>query len=186
MRKYLALAALVAAPLACAQGLKLSVLDKLKEKASSVTDLNLNKDMLGLGASFLGNDKGSDAAKVKKLSEGLSGILIRSLEFEKEGAYTPADVQSLIAEMGSTGWNLVVSSDEKHGNSREVSRIWVKTAGSGELGGVRIMSAESKELSVIEISGKIRLEDLKDLGGLGIPNLHIGSEHNGKPAAKEE
>lgn len=183
MRKYLVLAALAVAPLACAQGLKLQVFERLKDKASSVTDLNLNKDMLGLGASFLGN---SDAAKVKKLAEGLSGILVHSLEFEKEGIYSPADVQSLIAELGSPGWNLVVSSDEKHGKGHEISRVWIKSGAGGELGGLRIMSAEAKELSVIEISGKIRLEDLKDLGGLGVPNVNIGDGHNGKPGAKEE
>ncbi len=185
MRKYLALA-LAVASLACAQGVKLTVFERLKEKASSVTNLNLNKDILGLGASFLGGDKSSDTAKVKRLAEGLSGILIHSLEFEKEGVYTQADVQALIAELGSPGWNLIVSADEKHKNYHDISRIWIKQAGNGELGGMRIMSAEAKELSVVEISGKIRPEDLKDLGGLGVPNLNLGKDRDAKPAAKDE
>jgi hypothetical protein len=172
MRKFLALAALCCAPLACAQGLKLSVFERLKDKAASVTNLNLSKDILGLGASFLGGDKGDkDAAKVKKLADGLQGILIHSLEFDKEGAYTPADVQSLIAELGSPGWNLVISADEKKAGGREISRIWMKPGSAGEVGGLRILSAEAKELSVIEITGKIRIEDLKDLGALGVPNV---------------
>ena len=180
MKKLVAFAALALAPLACAQ-LKLTVFDKLKAKASDVVNINLNKDLLGLGAGFLGSDKG-DGAKIKKLAEGLNSILIHSLEFDKEGAYSDADVKQIVSEMGGPGWNLVVSADENKG--REISRIWIKASGNGELGGLRIMSAESKELSIIEIIGKIRLEDLKDLGALGIPN--IASEHTGKPAEKKE
>jgi hypothetical protein len=181
MKRLIAFVLLAVAPLARAQELKLAVFDKLKAQASNVVDLNLSKDLLGLGAGFLGGEKG-DGAKIKKLAEGLNNVLIRSFEFEKEGVYSDADVKQLISEMSGPGWKLVVSADEK--KEREISRIWIKSVAEGEVGGLRIMSAEPKELSVIEITGKIRLEDLKDLGGLGIPN--IGSEHTGQPPKKNE
>jgi hypothetical protein len=179
MKRHLALAVLAMAPLICAQTLKLSIFDKLKEKASDATNLNLSKDLLGLGAGFLGNEK--DAAKIKKLAQGLDSILIRTLEFDKEGAYSNGDLQQLMAELGSPGWNLVMSADET--KSHEVSRIWIKREGNGELGGLRVMSAEPRELSVIEITGKIRLEDLKDLTTFGVPD--VLSEH-GQPAKKND
>jgi hypothetical protein len=182
MKIYLALAMLALAPLVSAQNLKLAVFDKLKDKASEVTDLNLSKDLLGLGASFLGGDK--DAAKVKKLADGLNSILVKSLEFDKAGVYTDADVKDLISELAGPGWNLVISSTENHGH--EISRIWVKPSGNNELGGLRIMSAEPTELSVIEITGKVRLEDLKDLGALGVGIPNIASEHTGQPDKKKE
>ena len=182
MKRLVALAALAAAPFACAQELKLTVIDKLKPLASNVVDLNLSKDLLGLGAGFLGDSKG-DAAKVKKLVEGLNNIVIRSFEFEKEGLYSDADVKQIISEMGTPGWKLVISVDEKHDKGHEISRIWTKASGEGELGGLRIMSAEPKELSVIEITGRVSLKDLGDLGGLGIPG--IASEH-GQPTKKNE
>jgi hypothetical protein len=187
MRRYLAFGVLALAPLicaqgVCAQGLKLNTFEKLKDKASDSTDLTLSKDLLKMGAGFLGSD--ADAAKVKKLAAGLNGILIRSLEFEKEGAYTNADVQALIAEMGSPGWSLVISADEKSGSGHEISRVWIKGSENGELGGLRILSAEPKELSAIEILGRVRLEDLKDLGGLGVPDLNIGS-HQGQSKGKK-
>jgi hypothetical protein len=185
MKRFLAVAVFALAPL-CAQTLNLSVFDRLKDKASDSTDVNLSKDLLGLAAGVLGNDKDSDAAKAKKVVEGLSGVLVRSLEFDKEGVYSEADVQQLITELGSTGWKLVISADEKHGKSREISRIWIKTA-EGELGGLRILSAEPKELSVVEISGRIRLQDLKDLGGnLGIPNLDVLDGHSGASDKKKK
>jgi hypothetical protein len=173
--------ALVFAHFASAQELHLPVFERLKHQASNVVDLNLSKDLLGLGAGFLGGDKG-DGDKVKKLVEGLNNVVIHSLEFEKEGVYSDADVTQIIHEMDTPGWKLVVSADEKKGH--EISRIWLKATGNGELGGLRIMSAEAKELSVIEITGKIRLEDLKELGGLGIPN--IVSQHTAQPVKKND
>ena len=125
MRRYVAMAVLAFAPLGIAQELRLPVFDKLKEKASDVTNLTLNKNLLQLGVGFLGNDK--DAAKIKKLVEGLNGIFVKSLEFDKEGAYTKADLQQLLSEVGGPGWNLIISSDENHG--QEISRIWIKTSG---------------------------------------------------------
>ena len=181
MKGYLAVMALVMAPVACAQTPNLGVFDRLKDKASEVTDMNLNKDLLGLGASFLGADKG-DTAKVKKLAEGLNSIVIKSLEFEKEGVYSKADVQQLITELGGPGWNLIISSEEK--KSHEIARIWIKAANNGEVGGMRILSAEPKELAVIEITGRVRLEDLKDLGALGVPD--VASEHGQAPKKNQE
>jgi hypothetical protein len=182
MKRFVAVAAMVVAPLACAQELKLTVFDKLKPQASNIVDLNLSKDLLGLGAGFLGND--GDDAKVKKLTEGLNNIFIRSLEFEKEGVYSDADVKQIISEMTAPGWKLVISADEKHGSGHETSRIWIKATGNGELGGLRIMSAEPKELSAIEITGRVSLKDLGALGDLGIPG--IGSEHTGQASKKKE
>ena len=173
MKKYLALIVFALAPLACAQGLKLTVFDRLKDKATEVVDLNLPKNLIDIGTGFLG----VDADKLKKMA--LNSILIRSLEFDKEGVYTNADVQSLISELAGPGWNLVIKVDGK-----EKSRIWIKSSENGELGGLRILSAESNELSVIEIVGKVRPEDLKDLGSLGIPG--INSERPGQPAKKNE
>ena len=47
---------------------------------------------------------------------------------------------------------------------------------------MRILSAETKELTVVDISGRVRLEDLKDLEGLGVPDIHLSGEHTPAPA----
>ncbi len=179
MKKYVVIAALALAPSVCAQNLKLNVFDRLKDKATDVTDLNLSKDMIRFGLGFLGGDQ--DAAKVKDLGSGLNSILIKSLKFDKEGVYTDADVKQLISELAGPGWNLVITSTENHGH--DIARIWIKPSTNGELGGLRILSAEHDELAVIEITGRVRLEDLKDLGALGVPN--ITGDHN-RPNKKNE
>ncbi len=102
MKMYMALIVLTFAPAAYAQGLKLDVFDRLKSKASEVVDLDLPKDLLGLGGTFLGGDKG-DGEKVKKLAAGLNSVLVKSFKFENEGVYTDADVKQLISELDGPG-----------------------------------------------------------------------------------
>jgi hypothetical protein len=182
MKRWVALAVLAVAPAAWAQELKLSVFDRLKDKASDSTDLNLSKELIKMALPWLG-DGDAEGAKVKRLAEGFNGLRIRSLEFEKEGVYTDADVQQLISELAGPGWILTVSADQKHKNGREISRIWVKASTAGELGGMRILSAEPKELSVIVMSGRFRPEDMKDLEEIG-PNF--GNGRGERPAKKKE
>jgi hypothetical protein len=181
MKRYLAVILLGLAPLASAQGLKSAVLDRLKAKSSNATVVDLPKDLIDFGRTVL-NNADKDADRIKKLAEGLESVLVQSLEFDKEGVYKDDDVKQLIAEMSGANWKLIVSADEKN----EKSRIWIKSSGNGELGGLRVLSAEGKELSVIEIIGKIRLSDLKDLEFLGLPHLNMGSEHSRPTVKKNE
>lgn len=172
--------ALLLTTFAFGQELHMPVFNRLKSQASNVVDLNLSKDLLGLGAGFLGRDK--DGEKVKKVVSGLNNIVIHSLEFDKEGVYNDADVADLIRELGAPDWKLVVSAEEK--KNHEASRIWIKSAANGALGGMRILTAERKELTVVEITGRISPEDLKDLGGLNIPGL--AGEHEGQGQKKND
>jgi hypothetical protein len=179
MKSYFVVAMLLAAPVVYGQPLQIKLLDELKAKASEVVDLNFNKDMLKLGASFLGSGK-QDDPKIKKLVAGLDSFLIKSFEFDKEGAYSKSDLEDLIHQMGRPGWNLIISTDEK--KSRETTRIWIKASTPQEVGGMRLLSAEPKELTIIESIGRINLDDLKDLASMGgVRDVTI--DHSGK---KEE
>ena len=173
MKRYLALGVLALAPVAYAQELKLTVFDRLKDKAKEVVDMNMPEDLINTGRAFLPDD-------VKKATSGMRSLVIKSLEFDKEGVYTDADVKQLTGELGAPGWKLIISTDEKN----EKARIWMKATGNGELGGMRILSAEARELTVVVIEGKIQPEDLNKLGALGLP--HIFSEHGSSDKKKDE
>ena len=169
MKCYLLLAALAVAPLALAQNLKLSVFDRLKEKATDNVNITLPKGMLGLVKGVI-DDGDADAAKIKKLLDGIDSILVRSLSFKNSGAYTKADVDQLRAELATSGWTQLVHVAENDG--KDISSVWVKSGAAGEIAGLRVLNAEEYELSVVEIVGKVRLKDLAFLAGLdslGIP-----------------
>src|SRR5215207_7875308 len=80
---------------ASAQGprLQLDNLKHLVDQASNATDISLDPAMLQLAAGFLSNDQPGQS-DVKALIAGLTGIYVKSLEFDREGVFTQADVDT--------------------------------------------------------------------------------------------
>ena len=136
---------------------------ELTAKASNVTEVTLDKNMLGFAARFMGNKKSDDAA-TQQLIQGLEGIYVRDYEFDKEGEYSMDDVEKLRQAFETSEWTPIVRSHEK--KSGETSDVMVKMV-NGESHGMFILSAEPKELSIVLILGPIRMDQLGALGGLG-------------------
>jgi len=165
------------------QALDLKHLDKLSEKASETADVTLDGSLLKLAAKFLSADD-PDEAKVKKVVAQLKGIYVKSFEFEKEGAYAESDIASIRKQLQSPGWSRIVSVVSKKDGENAV--IYLRT-GSPE-GGVAILCAGAKALTVVNIVGKIDLEELSDLGGkMGVPELEIEKPgEKPKPPKKDD
>src|SRR5450755_2766861 len=100
--RSIALAAALAATV-WAQQFKFN-LDYLSSKASNSFDVSLSTSMLQFAAKFL-DGKDPDEARVKKLIVGIEGIYIKSFEFNKEGAYLPADVDKVRDQLKAPEWS---------------------------------------------------------------------------------
>jgi len=150
----------------------------LSARAANVTEVTLNKNMLGFAAKFM-NDKDSDAT-VRQLIEGLEGIYVRDYEFDKEGQYSMDDIEKLRQAFETPDWSPMVHSRERNG--AETADILVKLV-NGEPHGMFILSAEPKELSIVLILGPIRLDQLgalKGISGLGaLGDVEKGTHHRG-------
>jgi hypothetical protein len=150
----------------------------LSARAANVTEVTLNKNMLGFAAKFM-NDKDSDAT-VRQLIEGLEGIYVRDYEFDKEGQYSMDDIEKLRQAFETPEWSPMVHSRERNG--AETADILVKLV-NGEPHGMFILSAEPKELSIVLILGPIRLDQLgalKGISGLGaLGDVEKGTHHRG-------
>jgi len=154
-------------------------LDHLAAKASDSVDLSLNKDMIQFAGKFL-NSKNTDEAKAKELIGGLEGIYIKSFEFAKDGQWSPADLDQVRNQLKAPEWGRIVG--VKSGQDQENVEVWVRTE-AGKVGGIAILAAEPRELTVVNIVGNISLDALAALGGqLGIPQLRMQSP----PAKKKE
>ncbi len=152
-------------------------LDRLASKASETVDVTLDGSLLQLAGKFLSGAK-ADEAKVKNLITGLKGIYVKSFEFDKEGAYTPADVEAIRSQLRAPGWSRIVGVVSRRDG--ENAEIYVKPKGD-RIGGLVILAAEPKELSIVNIVGTIDLDQLSDLGGqFGIPRMDV--QRNKKPA----
>lgn len=176
-----ALLLLLAALPVAAQDVKIPPsLEKLAAKAAEVVDVTLDGPMLQVAGKFL-SGKDPNEAKVKNLISGLKGIYVKSFEFDKEGEYTPADVEALRSQVRGPGWSRMVGVVSR--KSGENAEIFMKLDGN-KVGGLVILSAEPKELTVVNIVGDIDMDQLSELGGhFGVPQVDV--HHDKKPAAKD-
>lgn len=170
---------------ATAQELKFpSSFDKLAAKAVETVNITLDASMLQMAGSFLAG-KEPQQEKIKKLISGLKGIYVKSFEFAKEGEYSKADVEAIESQLKGPGWSQIV--DVKSKKEGETAGIYVKKD-DGQIVGMTILSAEPKELTVVNIVGPIDLNDLASLGGhFGIPTVpDVSMKHGAKQDKKAE
>ncbi len=152
--------------------LKLDHLSKLADKADEVTDVNLDGALLKFAAKF-DDDDPEEQEMIKKLK----GIYIKSFEFDKEGQYSYADVESVREQLRGPGWQKMVNVRSKR--EKENTEIYF-VGDEDHMQGLVILAVEPKELTVVNIVGPIDLDKLSELGGhMGIPSVEV------KKGAKE-
>jgi hypothetical protein len=171
-RKLMFILLLLAATKAEAQQINLSSLDKLSGKARETTDVNLDGSMLKFASGFLNDRKGEEAA-AKKMIGDLKGVFVRTYEFDNSGAYSPADLQPIRDQLKGPQWNRIISvKDRDSGDDLEVWIYRDSTKGVDETSGLLLIASEPEELTVVNLVGSIRPEDLKTIGGqFGIPRI---------------
>ena len=162
-----------------AQQIDLSSLDKLASKAKAVNKVSLNHDQLASALSMLaGSDDGNkkDLDELKKLTENLTGVEVRSFEFEKKGQYRDSDLAGVRAQLArSKEWSKIIESSE----DGEHSEIFTSSVEGHK--GLVIIAAEETEVSVVILKGVESLKDMGGLGGvLGLPSMSLA------PAQKDE
>lgn len=145
-----------------------SQLDALAAKASETVDVNIDESLMALTIKFLGND--DDEKKVKELVSGLKGIYVKSFEFESEGQYTDADLESIRSQLRNPAWSRIINARSKKDGSIEVYLMHT----GAQISGLAVLATEVKEITVINILGPVDLEKLTKLEGeFGIPDLGL-------------
>lgn len=165
-----------------AQGarLRLDGLTRLSEAASNVTDIGLDPAMLQLAGNFLSSQNES-TAPAKQLLNGLTGVYVKSFEFDRDNAYSPADVETIRSQFRAASpapsnavagaWHRVLVTEEK--KAGELVEIYMWREGE-RTGGVAILVAEPRELTVVNLVGDIDLAKLAALQGqFGIPAVPV-------------
>jgi hypothetical protein len=161
----------IAAASAMAQDAKIQTtqLDALAGRASQSVDVNIDERLMRMAGGIL-SGKDADEAKVKALIVGLKGIYVRSFEFEKEGEYTDADLESIRTQLRNPAWSRIVNVKSKKDGSLEVYLM----SSEKSIGGVAVLATDAKEVTVVNIVGAVDLEKLSQLEGhFGVPELGI-------------
>ncbi len=142
---------------------------QLASRASNVNEVTLNKNMLNFGGQFLDSKK-KDDRQAQQLIHKLDGIYVRDYDFDKPGAYTNQDLETIRRQFLGSQWKPMVHvrsiKDEKS------TDVYVKMV-NGEIHGMFVLDAEPKELNLVYISGSIDPKELGQLGGsFGIPKVN--------------
>ena len=111
---------------------------------------------------------------MQQLLGGITGIYVKSFEFDAPNMYAQSDVEAIRKQVSGSGWSRVVSVRDK-GELNEIY-FW---RDRDTTGGLAVISAEANELTVVNIVGRV---DLASLGALGpmIPKMP-GAVGKGKP-----
>lgn len=140
----------------------------LSEKAKEVVDVTLDAQMLRLASKFFSSTDADERA-VRDIVHRLEGIYVRSYEFDREGQYDRQIVDTIRKQLGPT-WKRIVNV-----RSRDSENVEVYTDVRGDaITGLVVISAEPRELTIVNIVGPIDLDRLSHLEGqFGVPRISI-------------
>jgi hypothetical protein len=159
---------------AAAQGAHLKLdLGNLASRAKESVNISIDKTTMDWAMQSL-KSKGGDTEKMRELMKELEGITVQALEFEKDKAPATQELmeaaKNVIQELDGPQWKPVVSV-----SGNEVVRVSLWKNAGGEIGGLALLAIEPGEIAFVNVVGKIRLDQIGDLGkALGKPGL-LGS-----------
>ena len=140
----------------------------LAEHAKEVVDVTLDAQMLRLASKFFSSGDSNERA-VRDVVQRLEGIYVRSYEFDREGQYDRKIVDTIRRQLGPS-WKRIVNV-----RSRDKENVEVYTDVRGDaITGLVVISAEPRELTIVNIVGPIDLDRLSHLEGqFGVPRISI-------------
>jgi hypothetical protein len=141
------------------------------QKPASAADQNLDFDFPNLAAlakhkaevdldgSTLAQLTGGNKENADVFS-GIKGVHVRNYEFAEEGAYPKSALDPLRRQVAANpAWSRIVNVQEE----KESTQIYILKAAGGEPGGLLVISAEAKEITVVEILGTVELGRLQEV-----------------------
>ena len=166
----LLLIASAAAAMGQSAKLQLDQLDVLANRASETVDVKLDEHLMQTTAKFF-SSKDTDDAEIRDLIKNVKGIYVKSFTFEKNNEYTPAEVDSVMSQLKSGGWNKIIGvTSKKDGDNVDVYLLSI----GDQIGGLAVVSAEPKAFTVVNVVGPIDLEKLSKIeGSFGVPFLNL-------------
>ena len=171
MKTFIITVALTVAAAVPASAQKINLdFPELAARAAETVDVTLDGSMLQLASGFLSKEDADDRA-LRDTVARLEGIYVRSYSFDKDNQYDLRVVDRVRAQMGA-GWKKIVNVQKRD----EKIEIYALPRGNA-FGGLLVISAEPRELTVVNIVGPINLDQLSSLGGsFGVPRVGQGEK----------
>ena len=129
-------------------------LDKLGANAKERNEVNLDKNMLALAG-------GKKGGRYAGMADKMDFVVVRNYEFASKGQYQKSDLDMLRHRLEGTGWSHIVRNE----SDGETNDIVVKTDNEGFIRDMVILNAEAKEVNIVHLRGRFRMEDVQ--GAMG-------------------
>lgn len=170
--KSLLIAALLVVPMAASAAtspLRLPDFSSLSRQASEHTDISLDAGLLRFASHFAGDMSAQD----RQVLAGLERVEIHAYEFDHDGAWPVADVEAVRHQLQSSSWTRLVQAHDA--KAREDVDICLSmdrdAAGHEQANGLAILVTGPREVTLVNIVGRIDPEAFARLGGaIGLPS----------------
>jgi hypothetical protein len=163
-------------------------LGSLSSRAKEEVNISIDKNTLEWAIQGL-KSKAEDADKLRELMKELGAITVQSLGFDEEKAPSWDELVKAaggaMKQIDGPNWTPIVSVTGKEKDNPEFVRISLFKNSAGEMGGLAVLVVEPTEVVLVNLVGKVRLDQLALLGqilgksGMSIPQV-------GKPAPQAE
>lgn len=138
----------------------------LAAKARETVDVTLDGPLLKFAAKFL-NPSDPDQREAREIVSKLEGIYVRSYEFDREGEYDRTIIDRLRAQLGPN-WKRIVTVQSRDKDNVD---IFVDMRADNIVHGLVVISAEPRELTLVNLVGPVDIDKLTSLEGeFGIPH----------------
>jgi hypothetical protein len=140
---------------ASAAGQKLNLnFPSLAAQAKEKVEVDLDGDTVAQSLELAGGKKGADALS------GVKAVHVRNYEFAAAGAYPVSALDPLRRQVAANpAWSRIVNVKEEN----ESTEIFFLKPDAGQPGGFLLISAEAKEVTVVEVLGTLELSRLQEL-----------------------
>jgi hypothetical protein len=161
--------------------LALDHLNRLAGQATEVVEVNLDQTALQalVKLSLLGE---RDRTMLGDVTSRLKGVYVRSYEFEREGEYSPEDIETVRAQLRAPGWARIVQiTGQVGGRDGSADEVYLKQGGGG-VDAYAVISTAPKNICVINVVGPLKLNEINVLDReFGISNCgKRGERHRSK------
>jgi hypothetical protein len=147
--------------------LQIDHLDKLFPKAVETVDVRIDGSLLLMASKFLRSDKADEAA-VKEIVKALKGVYVKGVEFDKEGEYSDADVESVRQQLSAPGWDRIVGVRSKRDGQNV--EVFLMINNDAVIEGIGVLISDPKQVMVVNVVGPLDPEKINNLRGqFGIP-----------------
>jgi len=133
--------------------------EKFAQGAKDVTDVNLDKNMLGWVGKNKDKNKGEGSGA--DLARKMDFVVVHSYTYDKPGMYRMEDVEIFRKRLTDGSWNCFIHTRDKD----ETTDICSRGSENGESNELVVMTAEPKELTFVHLKGHgLSLDDLSKTG----------------------